>query len=187
MGVIASSRQLRFAFARWALFLVPGVMLLGFLSGQVAGSGADNAWFAALAKPGIYPPPVVFPVVWSVLYAMMGLALAGVVAARGARGRGWAVAVFVLQLVLNLAWSPLFFAAHRIMWSLGLIAGLDLVLLVTVVLFFRVRVLSGVLLLPYLGWVLFASALTWQFWVLNPAADGRVDEAVPVLRLQIAH
>ena len=189
MMQIASSRQLRAAFLRWALFLVPAILLLGFLSGRVSGSGPDNPWFAALVKPDIYPAPAVFgpaffAIVWSALYVLMALALAQVLTAPGARGRWLAVSIFLLQLALNLAWSPLFFAAHRISGALALIGGIDVLLLLTVVLFARVRVLAGLLLVPYLGWVLFATMLNWQFLVLNPDADGQPSSGA-VVRLQI--
>ena len=138
MMQIASSRQLRAAFLRWALFLVPAILLLGFLSGRVSGSGPDNPWFAALVKPDIYPAPAVFgpaffAIVWSALYVLMALALAQVLTAPGARGRWLAVSIFLLQLALNLAWSPLFFGAHRISGALALIGGIDALLLLTVV------------------------------------------------------
>ena len=184
MTEIASPRQLRAAFLRWVLFLVPGILLLGFLSGRVAGSGPDNPWFAALVKPAIYPPPATFGIVWSLLYVLMAVALAKVVSAQGARGRGVAVAIFLMQLGLNLAWTPLFFAEHRIVAALELLAGLDLLLLLTVVLFARVRPLAALLLVPYLGWVLFATVLNWQFLVLNPDADGQPGSGA-VVRLQI--
>ena len=189
MMQIASSRQLRAAFLRWALFLVPAILLLGFLSGRVSGSGPDNPWFAALVKPALYPEPAVFGpaffgIVWSALYVLMALALAQVLTAPGARGRWLAVSIFLLQLALNLAWSPLFFAAHRISGALALIGGIDVLLLLTVVLFARVRVLAGLLLVPYLGWVLFATMLNWQFLVLNPDADGQPSSGA-VVRLQI--
>src|SRR6187401_3476051 len=87
MNRLASPAQLHASVIRWALFLVPSVVLLGFLSGQYAGSGPDNPWFAALDKPSIYPPPAAFGIVWSVLYALMGFALALVCAAWGARYR----------------------------------------------------------------------------------------------------
>ena len=172
MNQLASSGQLRASFFRWALVCVPLVMLLGFISGAVANSGPDNQWFAALEKPGIYPPPIACPVVWSLLYFLMGLALAMICAARGAQGRGLALAAFAVQLLLNLAWTPLFFGLHEISKALILLAVLDLAVLVTLVLFWRVRTLAGLLLLPYLAWVLFAAVLNWQFLVLNPDADG---------------
>lgn len=184
LGPVASPAQLRAAFLRWSLFLVPLVLLLGFASGMVAASGPQNPWFAALAKPAIYPPPAAFGIVWSVLYAMMGFALAGIVTAQGAPGRGPAIAAFIVQLVLNLAWSPLFFAAHRILWSLVLLGVLDVVVLATVLLFARVRRGAALLLLPYLAWIAFASVLNWQFWVLNPGADGE-REAGAAVRVDI--
>lgn len=172
MNQVASPAQLRASILRWALVLVPLVMLLGFVSGKVSGSGADNPWFAALTKPDLYPPPLAFPVVWGVLYLLMGLAVAFVAAARGARGRGVALAVFAVQLALNLAWSPLFFGLHEMSRALVLIGVLDVAVAVTLVLFWRVRLVAGVLLLPYLAWVLFATVLNWQFLTLNPDADG---------------
>lgn len=172
MTLLASPGQLRASFVRWALLLVPAVLLAGFLSGQVAGSGPGNPWFDSLAKPSIYPPPVTFGIVWSILYVMIGLAFAFVCSAWGARGRGAAIVVFLIQLALNLAWSPLFFGAHQISGALVLIGVLDLMVLITVVLFWRIRVAAGLLLLPYLAWILFATVLNWQFLVLNPQADG---------------
>ena len=184
MTQLASRGQLRESLLRWALVLVPVVLLLGLLSGRIAGSGADNPWFSALVKPSLYPPPAVFGLVWSVLYVMMGLAVSLVAAARGARGRRAAVAMFAVQLVLNLAWSPLFFAGHRIVGALVLIIVLDLAVVSTVVLFHRVRPIAALLLLPYLAWILFATLLNWQFHLANPAADGQ-DASGAVARIQI--
>jgi tryptophan-rich sensory protein len=172
MTALASRGQLRASFIRWALFIVPTVVLLGFLSGKVAGTGPGNPWFDALEKPAIFPPPVWFGIVWTILYVLMGLALAMVCAAWGARGRTLAVAAFVIQLIVNLAWSPVFFGAHQITAGLIVIAVLDVLVLVTVVLFWRVRRFAAVLLLPYLAWILFATALNYEFLRLNPAADG---------------
>lgn len=184
MTMLASRGQLRASFLRWALFTVPLCVLLGYLSGQLAGTGPGNPWFDGLQKPAIYPPPATFGVVWTVLYAMMGLALALVCSAWGARGRERAIAAFALQLALNLAWTPLFFAAHEITAALWLIVALDIVLAVTVALFWKVRRWAAVLLLPYLGWVLFATVLTWQFLQLNPEADG-ADSPGAVERVRI--
>ena len=172
MNQIASSGQLRASFLRWALVLVPGVLLLGFVSSIVANSSPNNPWFAALVKPPLYPPPQTFGIVWSVLYVLIGLGAALVGAARGAAGRGLAFAAFALQLVLNLAWAPLFFGMHQISQALYLIAALDVAVLATVVLFWRVRPRAGLLLVPYLAWVLFATVLNWQFLAANPDADG---------------
>src|SRR3546814_19392882 len=83
-------------------------------SGRIAGSGHGNRWFAALAKPDIVPPGWVFATAWPLLYLLIGLAIAMILHARGARMRGPAIVLFVVQFILNLVWSPLFFAAHQV-------------------------------------------------------------------------
>ena len=183
MTELASRGQLRAGFLRWALVLVPGIVLLGFLSREVAGGGPGSPWFDALSKPALYPPPQLFGIVWTALYLLMGVALAVVAAARGAWGREPAIIAFVVQLLLNLAWTSMFFGAHQITGALILIAVLDIAVLVTIWLFWRVRPIAGTLLLPYLAWILFATLLTWQFLAANPGADGR-DIAPPVTRFQ---
>ncbi|WP_298200018.1 TspO/MBR family protein [Novosphingobium sp.] len=172
MNQLASSGQLRASFLRWALVLVPLVVLLGFASGRAVNGGPGNAWFDALAKPGIYPPPALFGIVWSILYVLMGLAAAWVAASRGAPGREIALGMFALQLAVNLSWSPVFFALHHISIAFWIIVALAAAVAVTMALFWRVRPGAAMLLAPYLAWVLFASVLNWQFLALNPAADG---------------
>lgn len=172
MNRLTSPAQRRASVLRWALFLVPTVILLGFLSGQVGGD-ASSPWFQSLRKPATFPPPATFGIVWSALYFLMGLALALVCAAWGARWRSWAIAAFAVQLALNLAWSPVFFGAHQITLALYLLVAIDVAVVITIVLFFRVRRLAGWLLLPYLAWIAFATLLNWQFLQLNPDADGR--------------
>jgi len=183
MQQIASTAQLRASVVRWALFTVPLCLGLGFLSGRAAGSAADNPWFAMLDKPAIYPPPIAFPIVWSTLYVLMGVALALIAAARGARGRGLAVGVFAVQLALNLAWSPVFFLEHRLTLALGIIVALIVVLVVTIALAWRVRRMAAALLLPYLVWICFASLLNLQLLQLNPGADGA--DSSGVVRVQL--
>lgn len=152
--------------ARWtriAWATVPAILLLGIASGWVAGSGYGNPWFDALAKPWFMPPGWVFPVVWTTLYILMGLALAMLLAA-GARA---AVLLFALQFLLNLAWSPLFFAAHHIAGALGLIVALDLSVAATILLAWRSRPVAAALLLPYALWLGLATALNLAILRLN--------------------
>ena len=172
MSALASSAQLRASFIRWSLFLVPGIVLLGALSGT-AGGGANTPWFASLVKPSLFPPPVTFGIVWPLLYVLMGFALALIITARGARGRRAAIVGFAVQFALNLAWTPLFFGAHQITGALILLLVIDVAVLATVLLFWRVRPIAGAMLLPYLAWVLFATVLNWQFLAANPDADGQ--------------
>ena len=183
MNLLASSGQLRASVLRWALLFVPLIVFLGIVSSQLSGSGASGPWFAALEKPAIYPPPAAFGIVWTILYALMGVALALVVAARGAPGRKAAIVAFAIQLALNLAWSPLFFGQHQITGAFVLICALDLAVIVTIALFWRVRPLAGVLLLPYLAWILFATVLNFQFMTMNPRLDGQAVSG-PVQRIE---
>lgn len=185
MSELASTAQLRGAFLRWAMFMVPGVVLLGFLSGAFAGSGSGSAWFNALEKPSIYPPPGTFQLAWTIAYVLIGAAGAIVASARGARGRGGAMIVFAIQLVLNLLWSPVFFGQHQITAALILIALLDLAVVVTIVLFWRIRPLAAWLLMPYLLWIGFATLLTWEFRQANPDADGK-EVSGAVQRIELA-
>lgn len=184
MNQLASPGQLRASFLRWALVFVPLVVLLGFVSGRVAGSGPGNPWFDALTKPSLYPPPAAFGIVWTVLYVMMGIAAAMIGAARGASGRGIALALFFGQLALNLAWTPLFFGMHQISRALYLLIALDVAVVLTIAAFWRVRRPAALLLVPYLAWILFATALNWQFLQANPGADG-MPTVNPVTRVQL--
>lgn len=184
MNTLASRGQLRASFLRWALFTVPLCVLLGFLAGQLG--GPDTQWFRDLDKPGIYPPPATFGIVWTLLYIMIGIALAMVCAAWGARGRTAALIGFAIHFALNLAWTPVFFGAQEMSAALLLMLAIDLSLLVVIVLFWKVRRAAGLMLLPYLGWVLFATVLNWQFLQLNPEADGG-GSSDPVDRVRIAN
>lgn len=170
MREIASKQQLRMAFLRWAVVTVPFILLLGFTSARSVPTGADNRWYQALVKPDITPPDWAFPVAWTAIYALMGLALAMIIHARGSKWRGPAIVLFALQMVPNLLWTPLFFGAHLVFWSLITIVIMFLLALATAVMFARVRKAAAVLLVPYLAWIVFAGVLTWQIDQLNPGA-----------------
>lgn len=172
MGGIASKGQLRMSFVRWAAITVPAVLLLGFASGRSVPAGNDNPWYVALAKPALTPPGWVFPVAWSLLYVLLGIAVAMILNARGARGRGLALTLFCVQLAFNLSWQPLFFGAHRIDAALLVIVAMLATGIAATVLFARIRPVAAWLLVPYLAWVTFAGVLTWKIGQLNPDADG---------------
>ena len=174
MRELASKGQLRFAYFRWAMVTVPLILLLGFASGRVAPSGDENPWFVALDKPAIMPPAWAFPAAWSVLYILMGLALALVLNARGSRKRRPALILFVVQLLLNLAWTPVFFGMHQVVAALAIIAALIVSVVLTAWLFWQVRRTAGMLLLPYLAWICFAFVLLYQIHQRNPEAESLV-------------
>ncbi len=171
MGGIASAGQLRWSFARWAVVCVPLVLLLGFLSGSAVPAGRVNGWYVSLAKPNATPPDWLFPVAWSGLYVLLGLALAIVLNARGARRRGAAVTLFAVLMAALFVWQPLFFGAHRIGAALALIGFIFVCAIAVALLFGRVRASAGWLIVPLIAWVGFAGALTWRIAQLNPAAE----------------
>ena len=166
MNFLASKAQLRASFLRWSLFLVPLIVLLGFTAGRLG--GPDTVWFQSLTKPAIFPPPMWFGIVWSVLYVMIGFAAALVASAWGAYGRGVALILFALHFLGNLAWTYVFFGLQDMTGGLYVLIYTALSLLVVIAAFWRVRRRAGVMLLPYLAWVMFASVLNYQFIVENP-------------------
>lgn len=168
MTAIASRAQLRMSFLRYALITVPLILLLGVVSGRISGSGYGNPWFDALVKPSYMPPGITFAVVWPILYVLLGLAIAMILHARGARGRISAVAIFAAQMVLNLLWSPIFFALHLPGLALGVIAAMLVLSVLATALFWRIRPVAALLMVPYLAWLCFAATLNYQITRLNP-------------------
>ena len=162
---------------RWTLVTVPLILLLGFLSGRVSNADDGNPWFEALTKPDWIPPGWVFGVVWSVLYVLMGIAIAIILNARGAKGQRAAIGLFVGQLGLNLAWSPTFFSAHKVEMALGLIVTIFLLAVATTFAFGRIRSTAAWLLVPYMIWLSLATLLNYQVMLLNPDASSRNAEA----------
>ena len=177
MSEIASRGQLRLSYLRVAVVTVPLILLLGFASSLLAPAGSENRWYQALAKPDFTPPDQVFPIAWTILYILLGLALAHIVNARGARGRQPAIALFVIQLILNLAWSPLFFGAHQIGLALLVIIAIFVVALAATLLFWPIRRVAALLMLPYLAWIAFAGVLTQRIDAMNPGAETLVPPA----------
>lgn len=155
---------------RIALITVPAIVGFGSLSGWLSGSGYGNPWFDALEKPFFMPPGWVFGVAWTILYALMGIALALILAEPMTRRRRNALMLFFAQLAVNYAWSPIFFAAHDL--KLAAIAIFVIIALAagTAGQFWRIRPLAGALMVPYLAWLCFAAALTGAIQKLNPAA-----------------
>jgi translocator protein len=176
LGQIASKSQLRMSFLRWAMVTVPATLLLGFTSGQLSNSGYGNRWFDALTKPDWIPPGWVFGTVWSVLYVLLGLALAMILFARGSQGRGLALTLFFVQIVMNFLWSPLFFGSHQVSLALWLILALLATAIATTFTFGRIRKAAAWMMVPYLVWLCLASLLNFQIDQLNPDAETLVPQ-----------
>ncbi|WP_158773586.1 TspO/MBR family protein [Cobetia sp. L2A1] len=137
-----------------------------------------KSFYSSLTQPGWAPPAGAFGPVWTTLFVMMAIAAWRVAreskqACDGMQtARRIALGLFVVQLVINALWSWLFFA-----WQMGAAAFADVLLLwaliaITLVAFWRIDRLAGLLMVPYLLWVTLASALTWSVWQANPALLG---------------
>ncbi len=149
-------------------------MIVSFIAAAIGGAASIRAgsFYLELARPEWAPPPGIFGPVWTVLYALMALAAWLVWRVGGFRAARSALTLFLVQLALNALWSWLFFA-----WQRGGLAFADILLLwvaivATLIAFWRIRPLAGALLVPYLSWVSFASALNYSIWQLNPQVLG---------------
>ncbi|MEU0133045.1 TspO/MBR family protein [Streptomyces sp. NPDC006296] len=151
---------------RWLLLLLfLGICYAVAAVGAVAAVDAGST-YTSLRLPAWAPPGSLFGPVWTVLYGTV--AVAGWLVARGQEpGRRSALLWWSVQLAFNLAWTPLFFAAGQYGAALADILLLVAALLVTVVKFARLHTRAAVLLVPYLVWVCYASALNWSIWQAN--------------------
>ena len=126
-----------------------------------------GGWYRGLAKPGFNPPGWVFGPVWTILYLLMAVAVWRVWEAEPSGLRTAAIAMFLVQLTLNFAWTWIFFHLHAIRGALGEIVMLWMAIAVTTVLFSKIDVSAAALMVPYLLWVSFASVLNAAIARLN--------------------
>jgi benzodiazapine receptor len=135
------------------------------IGGYATSLGLDE-WYRALAKPAWNPPDWLFGPVWTLLYILMALA-AWLVWMRGWKAAKYALTLFVVQLILNAAWSWLFFGWRQPGWAFVELVILLAAIIATAVAFARVKPTAAWLLAPYLAWVAFAGLLNFTIWRLN--------------------
>ena len=155
----SSSTQSTLALAGW--------LVLSFSAAVIGGFFMPGAWYATLKKPSWNPPNWIFGPVWTALYTTMAFAAWLVWKRGGFAGQRVALSLFLAQLLFNALWSPLFFGLRHPALAFADIVLLWLALLGTVTAFWSARPIAGALLLPYLAWVTFASALNFALWRLN--------------------
>ena len=153
-------------FWKKAVLCILLIEVVGNASGLISFISLKD-WYAMLERPPGTPPNGVFGPIWTILFAMMGYALAVVLSADPGKERKQALRWFSIQFLFNLAWTPVFFGLHRIDAALVIIALLLVAVVVVVGKFLRVSRLAGWLLVPYLLWVGYASYLNAGFWWLN--------------------
>jgi len=139
----------------------------GFI-GSLATTPNIPTWYAALEKPFFTPPSWLFAPAWITLYLLMAIA-AFLIWRKGLGEEGvkCALIVFLVQLVLNSLWSVVFFGLQSPLYGMVVIIALWIAILLTIIKFFRLSTAAGWLMIPYILWVSFASALNISIWVLN--------------------
>jgi tryptophan-rich sensory protein len=138
---------------------------LGALSG-FSTVDAINGWYQTLRKPGWNPPNSVFGPVWTVLYVLMGNSAALVWNSHHSDKKK-ALGIFIIQFILNLLWSFIFFGQQNIVLALADIIALWVMIVITIIYFYRINRVAAWLLFPYLLWVSFATALNFSIYILN--------------------
>lgn len=138
-------------------------LVIGGLAGFLTRSGM--AAFQSLNKPPLSPPGWLFPIVWTILYILMGIASYIVWTAK--RPHGAALAFYGIQLVFNFFWPILFFNLEAYLFAFIWLLSLWILILITMVLFYRIAKAAGYMLLPYLLWVSFAGYLNLFIYLLN--------------------
>jgi tryptophan-rich sensory protein len=124
-------------------------------------------WYASLNKPFFTPPNYVFPIVWNILYALMAFSLWRLWQAPNDEMRKRAIMLFLMQLAVNLAWSWIFFGAESVRGALSTILALDVLVVMTILAAWKVDRFAASLLLPYLLWIGYATALNAGIAQLN--------------------
>ena len=153
-----------------AVLCVVVIEALGGLSGWLSNSDYGNDWFEGLRKPGFMPPGWLFGVVWPLLYALLGVAVAMILAEPLSDRRKFGLSLFFVQMALNFAWSPIFFAAHDIRLAKYVIFIMAILAGWAAGQFYRLRPAAGLLMVPYLAWLVFAATLNTTIDALNPGA-----------------
>jgi translocator protein len=145
-------------------------ILLPLTAGAIAGAFTADAvpeWFTSLNRPSFSPPNWLFGPVWTTLYILMGISLFLIWKQDKSKERNWAILTFMIQLVLNFAWSFIFFYFNRIGFALAEIILLWLIIFVMLIQFYKIKPLAAYINIPYLLWVTFATILNASYYLLN--------------------
>ena len=164
----ASAISVRPSSARSAVALA-GWVAVTFAAAAMGGLFLPGDWYVRLQKPAWNPPNWIFGPVWTALYTIMAVTAWLVWKRGGFAGQRRALLFFLLQLLFNALWSPVFFGLHLPGLAFVDLALLWLALLATVTAFWKAHPLAGAMLLPYLAWATFAGALNFAIWRLNPS------------------
>ena len=149
------------------LLWISAVEAVGILSGLLSRRGTE-IYSELVRKPALSPPAILFPIVWTILYALMGIGAARVDASMPGTTRNRSLNIFVIQLVVNFFWSLIFFNARAYGFALVWLLLLWVLVLLMILQFRKVDLPAALLQVPYLIWVTFAAYLNWGVFGLNP-------------------
>ena len=152
--------------AVWVGWVV--VTLAAGVIGNILSGVSESQFYQQLQQPSWAPPPSVFGPVWTTLYVMMGTAAWLVWRKRGFKGARAPLVFYLVHLIANAAWTGIFFGLEAPGAAFAEILVLWVMIAVLISMFWSIDRIAGMLLIPYLGWVTFATALTWTLWRLNP-------------------
>ena len=148
------------------LIFIVGTELVGVLSGILA--GGSFSFYKEIVRPPFSPPGWIFPIVWIILYALMGISAYLIYTSKATvRQKNFALAVYAIQLVVNFLWSIVFFRLEMVGLSVIIILLLLLLIVVMIWVFYRIRPVAAYLNIPYLLWTAFASYLNIGVLILN--------------------
>ncbi|MBC7552671.1 MAG: tryptophan-rich sensory protein [Taibaiella sp.] len=141
-------------------------LAVGGLSG-IATVGGVKGWYTTLLKPAFNPPNYLFGPVWTLLYLLMGVSLYIILQEQATPAKKRALVIFGVQLSLNAFWSIIFFNFHEVGWALIEIISIWMSVLLMIITFYKINKTAGLLQLPYLAWVSFATILNAAIFYLN--------------------
>jgi len=152
---------------RFLAFAIPVAIcfLIGFIASQFQ-EVAIETWYPYLNKPSVTPPNIVFPIAWSILYLCMGVSIGFVILSQNMQKR-FLIGLFVVQLILNFAWSFLFFYMQNPLYGLIDIILLDFLIITYIFKVYPVSKISSYLFIPYVLWVTFAAYLNLYIYLYN--------------------
>lgn len=148
------------------LFLCIAIpIIVGGLSALFTMKSMDD--FKALNKPPLSPPGWLFPVVWTILYVLMGIASYLVLTSNKPARSKTALTIYAVQLAFNFLWSIIFFSVKAYLFAFIWLVILLVLIIINAVLFYRIDKRAGLLLIPYILWVTFAGYLNFAIYLLN--------------------
>jgi len=142
--------------------LVP--LAIGMISGLITKNSVNT--YSQLIKPSLSPPAIIFPIVWTILYILMGIS-SYLIYSSNSQLRAKALTIYVVQLIFNFFWSILFFGLNMYLFAFIWLIVLILLIIWMIIIFYRISPTAAYLQIPYLLWCLFAAYLNFMVYYLN--------------------